>query len=109
MIEELKREGIDIKKVRIDAAGYNLELINNLQKEDITYYIRAVSSEDKNRLCAQIKNWPALRFYWLDSKCRVKKFIYSFLAIPAQISKRARQIVLTLYTKNQKYQIPVPT
>lgn len=57
VIEELKREGIHIKKVRIDAAGYNFDLIDNLQEAGIKYYIRAVSCQEKNELYTKIKSW----------------------------------------------------
>lgn len=223
VIEELKMEGIHIKKVRIDAAGYNFTLIDNLQEAKIKYYIRAVSCQEKQELYSKIKRWKnikedketvqvgqtkwegkrlvvirkrkkdnaqlkinedpnfdyfaiitndtrsssaqVVKFYakrggyercfdylnndwgwnklafnnmaenavwmclcafcnnlfemlktwlahtfdWVEQSCRVKKFIYAFLAIPAKISKRARQTVLTLYTKNKKYQTLAPT
>jgi len=223
VIEELKEEGIHIKKVRIDAAGYNFALIDNLQEERIKYYIRAVTCQEKLALFAKINKWknikqdkenvqvgqttwegkrlavirkrkkknaqlklgedpnfdynaiitndtkstPAevVKFYakrggyercfdylnndwawkklpfnnmaenavwmclcafcnnlfeilkgslsktfdWVEQSFRVRKFIYLFLAIPAKISKRARQTVLTLYTKNKKYQTIAPT
>jgi hypothetical protein len=62
-----------------------------------------------NSLFEILKGCLSKSFDWVEQSFRVRKFIYLFLAIPAKISKRARQTVLTLYTKDQKYKSLVPT
>jgi hypothetical protein len=216
IIQELKDKGIHIKKVRIDSAGYNFDLMEDLKEMGIDFYIRAVTCEENKRLYGKIEKWEQIKqnkqtieigevmwngfrlvvirksnktgqidmtsqtcfdyhaiitndtksiteivfnFYakrggserifdylnndfgwaklpfnnmpenavwmcfcafcynlfeltkswlsksysWIEQNFRTKKFLFSFLAVPAKITKRARQTYITLFTSNSLF------
>lgn len=57
ILEELKFKGIQVRRCRIDSAGFNFELIENLNELSVIFYIRAVSSEQRNIEFGKIKDW----------------------------------------------------
>lgn len=61
VVKELATNGIRIKELCSDAAGYNFKLIKWLNANRIRYYIRARKSESMRRHFGDLKNWHRVK------------------------------------------------
>ena len=59
VLDQAKKQGVNIKNFRADAASYNLELMHYLDKTNIRFYIRAARPESLTKEIVSIaeKNW----------------------------------------------------
>lgn len=58
----LKKENVAVSKFRSDSAAYLQDVIGLLQAENITFYIRAMASQDLKLHIRNIKEWTGFRY-----------------------------------------------
>lgn len=58
----LKKENVAVSKFRSDSAAYLQDVIEFLQGENITFYIRAMASQDLKLRIRNIKAWTGFRY-----------------------------------------------
>lgn len=61
----MKKEKVVVSKFRSDSAAYQQEVIELLEAENITFYIRAISSETLKLQMGNIKEWTSIRYNYL--------------------------------------------